>query len=156
MTVQFVFEVHRVCTDEALFGGSGQRFEPRLAPRVQQRSASVSWHAGPVVSFVSEANIAVTAGWITVSGLDFGFVDATPTSGLGLTSCVTSAWASVTSAVCFVGPGNVPLTDVLVSVATVVGTQTSAFSYDGMRVVSWQRFGLGLGKLMRPFFQHLW
>ena len=85
---------------------------------------------------MSEANIAVTAGWVTVSGLGFGFVDATPTGGLGLTSCVTSTWASMTSTVCRAAPGTAPLSDVLVTTATIVGTQTSAFSYDGMRVVS--------------------
>ena len=87
---------------------------------------------------MSEANIAVTAGWVTVSGLDFGFVDATPTGGLGLTSCVTSTWASMTSTVCRAAPGTAPLSDVLVTTATIVGTQTSAFSYDGMRLVPWQ------------------
>ena len=109
-----------------------------------QFSASVSWHAAPVVSFVSEANIAVTAGWVTVSGLDFGFVDATPTAGLGMTSCVTSTWASATSTVCRAAPGNAPLSYVLVTTATIVGTQTWAFSYDGMRLVAWQLAAAGL------------
>lgn len=118
------------------FGGPGIVC-PAYARRVQFSPRQVCLgHAAPVVSFVSEANIAVTAGWVTVSGLDFGFVDATPTAGLGLTSCVTSTWASATSTVCRAAPGNAPLSDVLVTTATTVGTQTSAFSYDGMRLVS--------------------
>ena len=92
---------------------------------------------------MSEVNVAVTAGWVTVSGLDFGFVDATPTAGLGLTSCVTSTWASATSTVCRAAPGSAPLSDVLVTTATIVGTQTSTFSYDGMRLVSWQLAAAG-------------
>ena len=90
-------------------------------------------HAAPAVSFVNEANVAVTAGWsVTVSGLDFGFADATPTFGLGLSNCLTTTWASATSAVCLVALGNGPLTEALATVSTIVGTQTSVFSYDGM------------------------
>ena len=94
-------------------------------------------HAAPVVSFVAEANVAVTAGWsVTVSGVDFGFADATPTFGLGLSSCLTTTWASATSAVCLVALGNGPLTEALATVSTIVGTQTSVFSYDGMPTVT--------------------
>ncbi len=94
-------------------------------------------HAAPVVSFVNEANVAVTAGWsVTVSGVDFGFADATPTFGLGLSSCLTTAWASATSAVCLMALGNGPLTEALATVSTIVGTQTSVFSYDGMPTVT--------------------
>ena len=94
-------------------------------------------HAAPVVSFVAEANVAVTAGWsVTVSGVDFGFADATPTFGLGLSSCLTTTWASATSAVCLVALGNGPLTEALATVSTIIGTQTSVFSYDGMPTVT--------------------
>ncbi len=94
-------------------------------------------HAAPVVSFVAEANVAVTAGWsVTVSGLDFGFADATPTFGLGVSSCLTTTWASATSAVCLVALGNGLLTEALATVSTIVGTQTSVFSYDGRPTVT--------------------
>jgi hypothetical protein len=94
-------------------------------------------YAAPVVSFVAESNVAVTAGWsVTVSGLDFGFADATATFGLGVSSCLTTAWASATSAACLMAPGNSPLTEALATVSTIVGTQTSVFSYDGMPSVS--------------------
>ena len=86
-----------------------------------------------MVSFVAEANAVVTAGWsLTVSGLDFGFADATPTTGLGVSSCLTASWASATSAVCFAAMGEGPLAEALATVMSVVGTQTSVFSYDGI------------------------
>ena len=92
--------------------------------------------AAPVVSFVAEANVAVTAGWsVTVCGADFGFADATPTFGLGLSSCLTSTWVSATSAACLAALGNGPLADVLATVSTIVGTHTSVFSYDGVPTV---------------------
>ena len=90
-----------------------------------------------MVSFVANANVGVTGGWsVTVSGVDFGFADATPTFGLGVSSCLTTTWASATSATCLVALGNGPLTEVLATVSTIVGTQTSVFSYDGMRTVT--------------------
>ena len=90
----------------------------------------------PVVSFVAEANVAVTSGWsVTVSGVDFGFADATLTFGLGLSSCLTSTWVSATSAACLAALGSGPLAEVLATVSTIVGTQTSVFSYDGIPTV---------------------
>ena len=86
----------------------------------------------PVVSFVAETNAIVTAGWsVTVSGVDFGYADATTTSGLGLSSCPTAAWVSASSVACYLARGEGPLAEALATVSTVVGTQTSAFSYDG-------------------------
>ena len=62
--------------------------------------------AAPVVSFVGEKNAVTSTGRsVTVSGLGFGSLDATPSSRLGLSSCLTAAWASSTSVVCFLAPG---------------------------------------------------
>ena len=88
--------------------------------------------AAPVVSFVSESNAASTTGWsVTVSGIDFGSLDATPTTRLGVSDCLTAAWASSTSAVCFTTPGEGVEKDAAMTVAGVVGTRTKTFSYDG-------------------------
>ena len=79
----------------------------------------------------------MTAGWsVTVSGVDFGYADATTTSGLGLSSCPTAAWVSSSSVACYLARGEGPLAEALATVSTIVGTQTSVFSYDGSLISS--------------------
>ena len=100
--------------------------------------------AAPVVSFVAETNAIVTAGWsVTVSGVDFGYADTTPTNELGLSSCPTVAWVSSSSSACYLARGESPLAEALATVSTVVGTQTSVFSYDGRQAdQGWHAFGI--------------
>ena len=77
-------------------------------------------------------NGASTAGWsVTVSGLGFGGLDATPTSTIGLSHCLTAAWASSTSAVCLMASGDGAALTAAVTVSSVAGTRTTSFSYDG-------------------------
>ena len=86
----------------------------------------------PVVSFVSESNAVTSAGWsLTLSGLGFGSFDATPSWRLGSTSCVTAAWASSTSTVCLLAPGEGEAKDAVATIAAVAGTRLRSFSYDG-------------------------
>ena len=86
----------------------------------------------PVVSFVGEYNAATTTGWsVTVSGIDFGSLDTTPTARLGVSNCLTASWASTTSVTCFTTPGEGVENDAAMTVAGVVGTCTKTFSYDG-------------------------
>ena len=66
-----------------------------------------------------------------MSGIDFGSLDTTPTTRLGVSNCLTAAWASSTSAVCFTAPGEGVEKDAAMTVAGVVGTRTKTFSYDG-------------------------
>ena len=88
--------------------------------------------AAPVVSFVAEANSAVTSGYsVTVSGLNFGVDTTTPTSTIGLSSCATASWASTSSVVCMLSMGEGVKHEHLMTVAGVVGTRTATFSYDG-------------------------
>ena len=88
--------------------------------------------SAPVVSFIGENNAATTTGWsVTVSGIDFGSLDTTPTTRLGVSNCLTAAWASSTSLVCFTTPGEGVEKDAAMTVAGVVGTRTKTFSYDG-------------------------
>ena len=90
--------------------------------------------AAPVVSFSSEANAAVTAGYsVTVTGLNFGVGTTTPTATVGLSSCATAAWASTSSVVCLLACGEGVGHELRVTVADVVGTRTAGFSYDGAR-----------------------
>ena len=87
----------------------------------------------PVVSFESELNGASTAGWsVTVSGLSFGSLDATPTSTIGLSHCVTATWASSSLVVCNHARGDGVAKVGMETVSAVVGTRTATFSYDGL------------------------
>jgi hypothetical protein len=88
-----------------------------------------------VVSFESELNGASTAGWsVTVSGISFGGLDATPTSTIGLSHCLTAAWASSTSVVCQHASGDGVAKVGMATVSAIVGTRTATFSYDGASV----------------------
>ena len=92
----------------------------------------VLFSKAPVVSFVDSFNVATTIGWsVTVSGVSFGVLDATPSSRLGLSSCVTLSWASATSVMCLPSGGQGVAYDGGMTVAAIVGTQTKTFSYDG-------------------------
>jgi len=88
--------------------------------------------AVPVVSFSSEANAALSAGYsVTVSGLNLGVLTTTPTSTVGRSGCATTTWASTSSVVCMLGGGEGVGHDLRVTVAGVVGSRTSGFSFDG-------------------------
>ena len=88
--------------------------------------------SAPVVSFVAEANSAVTSGYsVTVSGLNFGVYSTTPTSTIGLSSCATASWASATSVICMLSMGEGVKHELRMTVAGVVGSRTTTFSYDG-------------------------
>ena len=87
----------------------------------------------PAVSFIALLNAAVTAGYsVTVSGLSFAVSGTTPTSSVGASSCLTTAWASATSTVCMLLGGEGVGHEIRVTAAGVVGSRTSTFSYDGM------------------------
>ena len=84
------------------------------------------------MSFTNAANAADTVGWsVTVSGVSFGTVDATPSSRFGLSSCVTSAWVSATSVACLPNGGQGPAFGSVLTAVGVAGTRTRRFSYDG-------------------------
>ena len=84
------------------------------------------------MSFVAELNGVATAGWsVTVSGMSFGSLDVTPSNRVSFTSCVTASWASASSVVCMLAPGDGPENDLQVTVEGIVGTWTKIFSYDG-------------------------
>ena len=84
------------------------------------------------MSFVAEANSAVTSGYsVTVSGLNFAVSATTPTSTIGLSSCGTAAWASASSVVCMLSMGEGVSHELRLTVAGVVGSRTATFSHDG-------------------------
>ena len=88
--------------------------------------------AAPAVSFVLETNIVATVAFsVTVSGVSFGALDATPSGRVGMSSCPTTGWASGTSVVCLMSLGVGTSLAVQATVAAVAGTQTAVFTYDG-------------------------
>ena len=91
--------------------------------------------SAPVVSSVNPINGVLSGGTsLTVWGGSFAVVDMTTSSRLGSSSCVTATWVSATSAVCGVSPSNVADWASMQSVLTVesvMGTQTAVFTFDG-------------------------
>ena len=88
----------------------------------------------PMVSFNAPANIAVTdGGTLTVSGLNFRSTDHSSSVELGSLACSTAAWSSQTSLACrpVVGVNAGQGLHAAAAVASLVGTRTSAFSFDG-------------------------
>ena len=86
-----------------------------------------------MVCFTYTPNTAATSGGlVTVSGLNFLTVDATPSAELGYNPCSTAAWVAKTSLVCSVDVGrNVgPAFDVVLTASAAVGSRTAAFSFD--------------------------
>ena len=71
---------------------------------------------------------------MTVSGISFGGLDATPTSTNGLSHYLTAAWASSTSVVCQHASGDGVAKVGMATVSAIVGTRTATFSYDGASV----------------------
>ena len=64
---------------------------------------------------------------LSVIGLNFVFLDYTPSGRVGTAECATSSWASSTSVFC-----TAAVTDPLVvTVGGIVGTMTLSFTYDG-------------------------
>ena len=84
------------------------------------------------MSFVLELNGVSSGGYsVTISGLNFGSLDATPSMRFETTQCATSSWASSSSVRCLLAAGAGAMRDIDMTVAGVVGTRTSIFSYDG-------------------------
>ena len=92
------------------------------------------------MSFIAELNAVATAGWsVTVSGMSFGSLDVTPSNRVSLTSCLTASWASTSSVVCMLAPGDGPEKDLQVTLEGIVGTRTKIFSYDGGTLLAGSR-----------------
>ena len=81
---------------------------------------------------MADTNIVATAAFsVTVSGVSFSSLDATPSSRIGTSSCQTSAWVSGTSVACLMPLGVGTGLAAQATVSAVAGTQTAVFTYDG-------------------------
>ena len=88
--------------------------------------------AAPVVSFVWAANGPARGGSIlTLSGMNIGEMDPSPSISIGATQCSKSKWISTTSMVCTAPGGRGAQTSVSFRLASQMGTLLGAFAYDG-------------------------
>jgi hypothetical protein len=85
----------------------------------------------------NQATSGVTS--ITLTGLNFGYYDPSPTSLFGSTTCISESWVSTSLIRCGASPGTgidpghlgyVPKVNIAVSVAAYVGCLTAAFTFD--------------------------
>jgi len=143
--------------DPALFGPGAAGCWELPCWRDSRKGAWGAWAAdlgtptaAPAVSFVLETNIVATAAFsVTVSGVSFGTLDATPSGRVGMSSCPTTGWASGTSVVCLMSLGVGTSLAVQATVAAVAGTQTAVFTYDGT-ALSGDGFGCALLRAPAP------
>jgi hypothetical protein len=88
--------------------------------------------AAPVGSFVWAANGPARGGSIlTLSGMNIGEMDPSPSMSIGATQCTKSSWISTTSIVCTARGGEGAQTAVAVRLASQMGTLLGSFAYDG-------------------------
>ena len=97
--------------------------------------------AGPAVSVLAPTNTPqTTGGTLTISGLDFGAFELTATASLEYEAdhtCSSASWTSSTVVACAVrGQGYRAGLGAYITVATVAGTQSAAFSFDGERALT--------------------
>ena len=89
----------------------------------------------PIVSYGVVYNLMSSGSGasVTVSGLNFGVSNTTPTSTMaGWGACMTTSWTSSTSVSCLSSSMNAPYSGAYVTVSSVIGTKTSSlFSFDG-------------------------
>ena len=81
----------------------------------------------------SPSNVGATGGGtITIGGLGFGGLVATPSASLGVADmCGSTAWTSATTVACGPSAYGGSAVRTAVSVSAVVGTLTGLFSFDG-------------------------
>lgn len=91
--------------------------------------------AAPVVTHTDQVNAPGTGGIsLTLSGVNFGESDVTPTVQIMTTVCDTASWSTTTGLVCDIAGGSDvgSLLSVRVSSAALTGTATGSFTYDGI------------------------
>jgi hypothetical protein len=86
---------------------------------------------GPALTDLMPYNAPTSAGAsVTFTGTNFATADPTPTTVLGVTVCGTTKWTAVTSVTCMSPSGYGVSQHTEITVAEVVSTRLSAFSYD--------------------------
>ena len=95
----------------------------------------VKYFAAPVVTHSEQVNGPTTGGVsVTMSGVNFGVSNLTPTAQIMLTLCATTSWSSTTGLVCAgaSGGGVGALLGIAVTASSLVGSDTGIFTFDCM------------------------
>ena len=88
-----------------------------------------------MVTYLAPENTATTSGGdVTVSGLSFNInSDLTATAAVSASNCVTTAWSSATSVTCEINNHETSAQKFDgITVASVVSTSVSGFTFDGL------------------------
>jgi hypothetical protein len=95
-------------------------------------SDAIFTYDAPVVTFNQNIyNVPSTGGsLVTVSGVNFGYINLTPSTKIGKTVCKTTSWTSLTALQCSVPAGYGSDLHVTVSVADNAGTKTYQLTYN--------------------------
>ena len=88
--------------------------------------------AAPVLTSLGTVNGPTTGGsTLTVSGMNFGTADMSPTLSIGAAQCTTSSWMSATSMVCRLTGGGGEQATATAIVASLTSTFLAySFTYD--------------------------
>ena len=115
-------------TQSFTFDGATHRF-----PRVPHHAFKCrTFFAAPSVSYLGVGNNARSmAGNLSVSGLNFGQSDNTPSSRVDSNSCSTAAWVSSSSVQCASSGGSPSVVSTEVTVGSRVSTRYPMFTFDG-------------------------
>lgn len=85
----------------------------------------------PVVTLADPVNSALSeVAWLSISGTNFGQVDATASAAIGSLGCGTVSWSTGTAMMCYAG-SSMGDTTLRLAVAGSVGTMGALFSFDG-------------------------
>ena len=86
---------------------------------------------GPAITAALPYNVGYVVASVTLTGASFALTDVTVTMVIALADCSTTSWTTATSVACIGMRGSVLPVTSGVSIAGVVGTTSSLFSFDG-------------------------
>jgi hypothetical protein len=89
-------------------------------------SAAITYVAGRIGPTTGGTNAVSVP--VTITGMNFGVPDATPTVAIGNTACHTSSWTSITALMCLQNPGTGKAVHVAMTVSDQIGSATGAFT----------------------------
>jgi len=113
------------------------------------------WTAAPVVSSMTPANWATSSIIsVTVSGLDFGSSDVSPSAAFGAGYCGTASWIASTALRCLGAAGVVPPAFAPVTVSSAAGTGVYLFSFDGEFFAAMLPVSVGVAEVTLCFSFH--
>jgi len=116
-----------VCTNPL---GTGQPQQSSAVASILGTSSTVFSFDSPTVTLVFNNGVMTGGSYATITGLNFGSYEVTPSAQLGMTACGTTSWSTTTSLWCVTLQGIGIQLDSPVIVSQQVGTYQNAFSFD--------------------------